>query len=315
MITGLLLSVLLSAAPAERPWAAGVGEDEQRRALALFVEGNALFEDSKYAPALAKYRDALALWRHPAIHFNAAVSLINLDQPLAALDQLDAAMAYGDGPFDAETYKQAQLYARLLQGQVSVLEVTCDEVGAEVTLDGERLFVGPGKVTRRLAPGRHQLVGRKAGFVTAASALVLTAGQRQVEALQLSVSAGPRLVRRWAVWTPWAVLGAGVLVAGVGVPLEVSARSELVAFESGLSQVCPVGCAVSTLPEAVRSSRARADAQHGAALGLFGVGAATLVTGVVMLGLNGLHPEDEPKVVVVPSVGPGLFAISGTLRF
>src|SRR5204862_5516188 len=79
----------------DRPWASGVSQDAQKQALVLFDEGNRLFENSEHAAALAKYREALKIWDHPAIRYNAAVALINLDQPLAAHDNLELALRYG----------------------------------------------------------------------------------------------------------------------------------------------------------------------------------------------------------------------------
>src|SRR6185295_15375657 len=94
-------------APSVRPWADKVAEGAQKQALALFEEGNKLFETSQHAAALAKYREALKFWDHPAIRYNTAVALINLDQPLAANENLDLALRYGEAPFSPETHQQA----------------------------------------------------------------------------------------------------------------------------------------------------------------------------------------------------------------
>src|ERR1041384_5557334 len=71
-------------ADAPRPWAAGVSESEQAVALKLYVAGNLEFAESRFAQALAKYKEAIQHWEHPAIRYNMAVCLINLDQPLEA---------------------------------------------------------------------------------------------------------------------------------------------------------------------------------------------------------------------------------------
>src|SRR3954447_1752127 len=81
---------------ASRPWAEGVSPEHQTEAFRIFKDGNALFAESQHAAALVKYRDALKLWDPPAIRYNAAVALINLDQPLAADVELDAAMRFGE---------------------------------------------------------------------------------------------------------------------------------------------------------------------------------------------------------------------------
>src|SRR5262249_25641806 len=120
----------------DRPWAEKVPESAQKEALQLFEEGNKLFETSEHTAALAKYREALKVWDHPAIRFNAAVALINLDQPLAANENLELALRYGALPFSQENYQQALTYRKLLHGQLATLKVSCSEPGAELSMDG-----------------------------------------------------------------------------------------------------------------------------------------------------------------------------------
>src|SRR5438128_85746 len=73
-------------AAAERPWAHGVAEAEQKAALGLFREANILLNDGLFARAADQYRAALKHWDHPAIHYNLALALVNLDQPVDAFD-------------------------------------------------------------------------------------------------------------------------------------------------------------------------------------------------------------------------------------
>lgn len=283
--------------------------EQQEQALSTFRDGNVLFEQSKYGPALARYREALTQWDHPAIRFNAAVALINLDQPLEAWEHLEAALRFGDAPFDAETYKQAQLYRRLLAGQVAELEVRCDEPGAEVLLDGAKLFTGPGASHQRLKPGPHQLVAQKPGFVTETTALQLAPGAPHTETLALHVFV-PRpvtLVRRFPVWLPWTVLGGGVAVALVSAPFFASSQTAWSAFDADLARFCPAGCKQADLPQSVLTTRTQGQALNGAAVGLLVVGGALTATGVVLLSLNSPHPEEPaaPTVSVVPVFSPG----------
>ena len=65
----------------DRPWAKGVSKERQEAAWEVFREGNALLKDSLFAKAADKYREALKSWDHPAIHYNLALALVNLDQP------------------------------------------------------------------------------------------------------------------------------------------------------------------------------------------------------------------------------------------
>ncbi len=312
-------SLAAAQAAAERPWAAEVAPDRQTQALKIFEEANALFAESKYVPALARYREALQAWDHPAIRYNTAVALIQLDQPLAAYENLEAALRYGNAPFDSENYKQALLYQKLLAGQLSELEVVCEEVGAEVTLDGEVLFVGPGSHKRRLVPGTHQLVAQKTGLMTETRPLQLPPGKLTSERIELKpfVAAPVRMVRRWAVWKPWAAVGAGVVTTLVGVPFMLSARSNLNSFDSDLARLCPSGCTTKALPQTVVDAKDRGRQQNRFAVGFFAVGGAVTAAGAVLLLMNQPHPEDPsvPELDVVPMVSTDTVGMSGTLRF
>jgi hypothetical protein len=321
---GLLLGVLVSwSAPAfadeARPWAAGVGEDDQKQALRWFEEGNALFTESQYAAALVRYREALRVWKHPAIHYNAGVSLINLEQPLAAYEQIEAALAYGEAPLGAENRRQAELYRKLLAGQLAELEVHADEPGAEVLLDGKRLFVAPGSARMRLMPGAHQLVERKPGFSTETRALDLPAGRLSRSELTLSRPKAPKLrsVRRWATWQPWTVLGSGALLGLAGVPVFLQARKDFETYDDEIARVCPAGCPSDELPRSVVDTRKRARAENTVAVGLFATGGALAATGVVLVILNQprLEPEPEPRVAVTPLLDRTTVGAQTSLRF
>jgi len=300
-------------ATAERPWAKGVPEEAQKQALALFEEGNKLFENSEHAASLAKYRQALSVWDHPAIRYNAAVALINLDQPLLANENLELSLRYGDAPFNPETYQQALTYRKLLRGQLAELKVACVESGAEVALDGTTLFVAPGEAARWLTPGTHQLVARKPGYLTETRSLTLLPGKPVVETLALQEigSLPTRTVRRWPTWKPWAVVGGGMLLSLIGVPVLLEARSNLIAYDDQIVQNCPNGCPA--VPPAAADLRNRAHTENIVATSLFAVGGAVAASGLVLVLLNQPRtvPADErPHAAVTPLLGRGVVGLS-----
>jgi hypothetical protein len=301
--------------PASRPWAEGVTPEQQTEALRIFKEGNALFAESQHAAALAKYRDALKVWDHPAIRYNTAVALINLDQPLAADAELDSALRFGESALGGDTYKQALLYKKLLSGQLADLAVSCDEAGAEVMLDGQQLFVAPGQKAVRLLPGPHSLVARKPGYLTETRALMLPPGRRSDEKMAMvSLASLPtRTVRRWKPWKPWALFGAGVVVALVGVPLMVDAKHNFDSFDAEVARSCPNGCAPGMLPSTTIDARNRGSAENAAAIGMFAVGGAMAVAGSVLLILN--TPHAERRLALAPSLAPGYAGLFASIRF
>lgn len=300
---------------ADRPWARDVSDDAQKQALLVFEEGNKLFENSEHAAALAKYREALKIWDHPAIRYNAAVALVNLDQPLAANENLELALRHGEAPFNPETYQQALTYRKLLRGQLAELKVTCAEPGADIALDGATLFTAPGEAARWLLPGAHQLVARKTGYLTATRSLSLLPGKPTIESLTLQEfgTLPTKTVRRWPTWQPWAVLGGGALVALAGVPLMLDVKSNIVAYDEGIRQSCAGGCPPGVLPQAVTDARDRARTENIVAVSLFVVGGAALASGVAMLVLNqprAVQVEEKPHTAVTPFVGRGTVGLS-----
>ena len=93
----VLVAGLAVAAPAAADttrWSQGVPEAKQAQANTLFDAGNQLFAQQAHAPALEKYRAAIAIWDHPLIRFNLAVTLIRLDRPLEAAEDLEQALRF-----------------------------------------------------------------------------------------------------------------------------------------------------------------------------------------------------------------------------
>ncbi len=292
----------------ENLWSKGISAETRERALTLYREGNAQFEQSEYRGALASYRKAIEIWDHPAIRYNMAVSMIHLEQPLAAFTELGLALRYEAAPFSPEDYAQAQTYFKLLRGQLADLEVVCEEAGAEVRLDGELLFTAPGKATRTLAPGKHQLVASKKGYLTESRALNLTPGQLNVETVELvTLEAGTetRTTRRWSGWKPWAVVGAGVGVAAIGAVFELKAQADIDEYDEDFAELCPTGCAEDELPGAVRDLKTRAELEDAIGLGAIATGGALIVTGAILVVLNQPRIEtvERPRMTVAPTRG------------
>jgi hypothetical protein len=173
-----------------RPWASGVPQAERDAALALLEAGNAALLRADYAAALETLQRGLAHWDHPAIRFNMAVCLINLDRPLEARDNLERSLVYGPQALDAELYARGLTYRALLDAQVSALTIDCPEPGEDVLLDGELVFTGPGVLHKFVAPGEHQLAATKRGTLPAARHIVLAPGQRVYYEIRPIVDSG-----------------------------------------------------------------------------------------------------------------------------
>jgi hypothetical protein len=283
----------------KRPWAEGVAQEEQDEALRLFAEGNQTFEQGQYAQALSSYRQAIKHWNHPTIHYNMARALIELDQPLAAYENLLEALRWEGAALEPQLQKEARTYKKLLIGQLAQLQVGVSETGARVLLDGSDLLTGPGQASRVLTPGAHQLVASKAGFLTATRTLSLEAGKLTVETIELTpIQRLTRTERRWRWWKPLTVIAAGVAaVALIGTPLLVDGNSTMQRYDASVASQCPHGCKSSDLPSSVRDLQGRANLETGFAVGMFATGGAVAAAGLIMVIANQSRVQVAPMVL------------------
>jgi len=183
----LILVLVLVLAPRayadEDPWARNVPRAQQEQANALFAEANQLFAQQAHGPALDKYKAAIALWDHPLIRFNMAVTEIRLDHLLDADVDLEKALSYGEAPFTPELYRQALDYRTLVKKQIGTIEATCSQPNVRIQLDGKPWFQCPGTQKTRVLAGEHALVGDRDGYITQSRQLVVLGGGARSERL------------------------------------------------------------------------------------------------------------------------------------
>lgn len=299
----------VAAASDGRPWAEGVSPAAQASAFSLFDEGNRLFEQSRYEGALEKYEEAIRFWDHPVIHFNMAVCYIHLDRPTAAYEHLAKALVYGQAPLGPDLHGQGLTYEKLLAGRVGHIQVSCDQPGVEVTLDGRPLFTGPGKATRIVLPGKHQLVARRPEYLTDARMLTVLPGKLRPETIALQpVVRAARMERRWRAWVPWAVTSSGVAVAVGGFGFRVLAGSAMDKYDRTITKLCTDGCRQDEIPRWARDARDRAAVENAAAIASFAVGGAIAAAGGILLFLNQPRPVASERRArsSVPVVAPTL---------
>ncbi|MCY1081974.1 PEGA domain-containing protein [Archangium lansingense] len=302
----------------DRPWAKGVSKEQQQAAMVLFQAANALLKESVFVQAVEKYREALQSWKHPAIHYNLALALMNLDQPVEVHEQLVEALRYGPAPLETEKYEYARNYKTLMERQLARVEISCDTPGATVTLDGQTLFVAPGNYAGLVRPGAHSIVATKEGFLPSDQSRTLLPGE--TAALQLKMFTSEDLIeyrRKWAAWMPWMVVGAGVAVGAGSGWLHLQARDNLRALDEGVTQ-----CGGCFLTPALDATLNRGNTYQSLAIGGYALGGAALVTGVVLVFINQPQPfridPTQKKVEVVgvaPLVGSGTGGILTTFRF
>jgi hypothetical protein len=282
-----------------QPWAQGVTDAQKAEAQKNLEAGNTLFLKQQYKEALEKYQAAIAAWDHPAIRFNVVRCLIQLDRPVEASDNLQAALKYGADPLEEAVYTEALSYQKLLANQIGDLEVTCTQDGAKLTLDGQPLMNCPGKEKRRVSPGSHGIVATKAGFLTKEMQVVVIGGKAEnVEVKLIPLDKAAKVVHRWnATWMPWVIFGGSLAVVGVGAGIEFIARSDMNAYDQRVASSCAVnGCNLEMpdpnkmgeveLAASLNEQRDRAEFRDKLAIGVISVGAVGAVIGGVMLFMN-----------------------------
>ncbi len=302
----ILLTVLATGAARadEQPWVVGVSADHKASAQKLLEEGNALFLEKKYADALERYRAAVGEWDHPAIRFNMVRCLIQLDRPVEASDNLKLALKYGAAPLEEAVYSEALAYEKLLANQIAEIVVRCRQPGVKLTLDGKPLAPCPLEETRRVAPGQHQVVGEKPGFLTRTTQVVIVGGKREPVTIDLEpVASATTVIHRWPTWIPWVVFGSGIGVTAIGGLVELKASRDMNDFERSVANNCAgAGCSGEKLAS-LRQLESSAKLENKVAIGIVTVGAAALVTGGILFYLNRGKTIERMRVDVAPTSG------------
>ena len=314
----IVLACAASAARADdakAPWVVGVSEEAKTAAKQLLAEGNTLFLQHDYAGALDRYRRAIARWDHPAIRFNIVRCLIQLDRPAEASENLELALKYGAAPLEENVFAEAKAYEKLLASQVGEVEVLCDQAGVTVTLDAQELVTCPGAKSRRVAPGKHIVVGTKDGFIPQSHDVLVLGGAHEKVAVALApIGTGGEIVHRWPAWVPWVVFGGGLGVVGAGVLLEGVASARMSDYDRALVRDCAgTGCGPGhPVPAADQQLESSARMYSAIGVATLSVGALAAITGGVMLYMNRGRTVYR-NVEVVPLRGGG--AVTFSLRY
>jgi tetratricopeptide (TPR) repeat protein len=301
-----------------KPWSHGVPMAQREAARALFLEGNRYLDIPLFAQAAEKYQEALALWPHPAFHFNLALAQLNLVQPVEAYESFGRAMAHASDGIGEDKHRLAEDYRHRLEQRLGRIEVTCDEPGAEVTLDGRPLFVGPGRFSGVVLPGEHQIVASRAGFIPETRRIVVSAGERNAVALVLQRPAHTVTERYLPAWIPWASLGLSAAVLGVGGYFDRSSQRSLAAFDALVTERCPRGCTPDIAPE-LPPRHASAERERHLAQGLYLTGGIVLAGSAVLLYLNRervvSRPEPDDSLSFQPWLAPDGAGVAAQGRF
>ncbi len=316
----------------ERPWAVGVTRENQQLALKKFQEGNVLLNDGLFANAAKLYREALAHWDHPAINYNMALALLNLDQPIEVFDRLSAAIKFGTGPLEKDKYEHAKEYILLVKQQIAEVEVTCRKPGAKVSVDGKEAFtVGPkgegGFFKGRVRIGKHTFIAEKPGYNAEAEVPFIGPGETfRIELKLYTADELTRYRRKWkTTWMPYAIIGGGVAVGVLGGVFALSATSSYEEFDTEVMRCNTESMGGGCTDAAVMDLRDSGDTKKTMSYVAYGVAGGAIAVGLVMAYINrsetyqitaDQYKADQrkaaPSVSFTPVIAPD--SVGATLR-
>lgn len=305
------------------PWNRGVSLQTRAEARATFLEGNRLFKIPLFSQAVEKYADAIEKWKHPAFYFNLAIAQINLNLYLEARDNLEQALKYGEAPLRADRFLEAKKQLLEVQRHLARIRVRCPTPGAEISLDGVMLFTAPGDHEVWVKAQAHEVTVRKSEYGTQVKRVKLAAGAQQTVDVSLR-----KIIedRPWAVWKPWAVVGAGAAIAAAGgVMHALSARDFNTYDERFVALPCAMmGCTGRQINDTEPQLGARLDRarlEQRIAIGGYVIGGAVLAAGVALVYLNRPHlmerEGDEPPargISMLPVVSADSVGVLVTVR-
>lgn len=276
----------------EKPWVAGVSAAEQQAAQVLFREGNLQLNDGLFVNAAAKYREAIKHWNHPAIHYNLSLALLNLNQPIQVFEELNKALQYGAGPLEKDKYDHAKEYLLLVEKQLADIEVSCDKIGAKVSVDGKEVFIAPGKFSQKVLVGKHTFYADKQGYNARITAPYIGPGEKfRIELKLYTAEELTRYRRKWNnTWFPYVVVGAGAVVGLTAGALELSAQSSYDQFNARVASCNTVSAGCPTTTPGIVTLRNSGDTKRTLGYVGYGVAGAAVATGAVLLYINRRQP-------------------------
>jgi hypothetical protein len=306
----------------DRPWATGVSQAEQKAALGLFQQANAQLNDGLFGKAAEIYRDALTHWSHPAIHYNLALALMNLNEPVEVFEHLTKSIAFGAAPLEKDKFDRAKEYLVVYEKTIAEIEVSCDKPGAKVLVDGKEVFVAPGKYTGKVKVGKHTFIAQKEGYEARVKAPSIGPGDHfRIELKLFTAEELTRYHRRWEnTWFPYAIVGGGAVAGIVGGVLELSAKSSFDKFDKAVAS-CNTGspggnsgCSA----HAYDGIKNAATTKRTIGYVGYGVAGAAIASGLGLAWFNRRQPyqiraedlqqeqDKEPEAMIVPVVSPDL---------
>jgi hypothetical protein len=185
-----LLLALLAQAEVTAPSA-----DGKTKAKALLQEGLVFNRQGQHAQALEKFKAAYAAYPSPKLWFNIGQVEVALDHPVEAIAAFEKFLVLvPDG--QPEDKKLARSTVAQLGKKLGQLKIKCDNIGAEVAVDGEKVGRIPLPEPLWAKPGSHQVTVTDKGSAAATETVEMSAGATALLVIRLlPTPSSPRLAK------------------------------------------------------------------------------------------------------------------------
>lgn len=255
-------AVLLGAATSFAAPPARAADEDNTVAMARerFKEGVAFFDQKQYDKARVAFLQAYALKKHPAVLLNLAQSELRCGHEVDAAKHFSAYLRESTTASDSER-QAAEAGLNATKSAVALLDVSVDESGADIYVDGSLEGTSPLPGALYVAPGTHTIEARKGGK-TKTQQVNASAGRQFMAELNFSgktppaepvaaaasatkspppreepapapeatpsepASAGRKPFFKWLVTSPAGVIGLGLTGVGVGGGIGLAVASK-----------------------------------------------------------------------------------------
>lgn len=277
----------------------------------LYERGLAAYQKNEIDKAYAAFLGAWRLRKHWQIAVNLAASASKLGKFREAAEALTYYLREAPNADAPDTRKEAEVTLADAKEHLTVLQMTVDQAGAEVRVDGAMAGTTPLADPLFLEPGPHTIEVRKDGFATTTDAIAAEAGTEQSRSVSLNRAApGPR---KEIVIAGAAVAGTSLLlgiVTGIAAGVasgDASKQRDALLSQAGDCRRQPPSAACTAL-EAKRNEQSALT--NVAVFSFIGAGAAGIATGAYAL-LAGRSAPAGPVVAPVVSTSGGGLVVAG----
>jgi hypothetical protein len=179
-VSALAIPVHVDAAP-PKPLVESLAGD----AKAAYESGRVLYADGDYPGAIAKFQRAYDLSPDPRLLWNMAACEKQLRHYTKVLRLVDRYLAEGGALLSPKDRTQATEFATAVRAFVAEVTITCNETGATLYVDDEKIGVAPLTATVLVDQGSRKFRAAKPDFHEGAKTEVIDGGSKRTIAIEL----------------------------------------------------------------------------------------------------------------------------------